>query len=132
MDKGSISQIPVIRLFISIFEKGSTGVLYLKKEVTEGSLKVLYFNRGKFYSAISNADVDKLDNILLAKKLVNEFTLKEINEEENITESKGKILVEKGIVTLEQLIECTKEQFKNIVLGVLKWNEGRFQFIEDS
>jgi hypothetical protein len=132
MNKGTISQITVIKLFISIFENGSSGVLYLKKETIEGALKVLYFNRGKFYSAISNADVDKLDNILLANKLINELKLKEVNAEENISESKGKILVEKGIITLEQLIECTKEQFRNIVSSVLKWEEGRFQFIEEA
>lgn len=132
MDKGTINQLTLIKLFISIFEKGSSGVLYLKKETLDGALKVLYFSRGKFYSAISNADVDKLDNILLAKKMVNELTLKEINAEENITESKGKILVEKGIITLEQLIECTKEQFRNIVISVLNWDEGRFQFIEET
>jgi hypothetical protein len=40
--------------------------------------------------------------------------------------------VEKGLLTLEDLIDCTKEQFRNIVLSVLKWNEGRFQFVDES
>jgi hypothetical protein len=40
--------------------------------------------------------------------------------------------VEKGLITLEDLIESTKEQFGNFVLSVLKWNEGRFQFVEES
>ncbi len=132
MNKGSLSQIPIVKLLITIFEQNSSGVLYLKKEGPEAALKVLYFNRGKFYAAISNSDVDRLENILLAKKLLDEKTLNQVNEEEHISESKGKILVEKGMITLEALIESTKEQFRNIVMSVLKWNEGRFQFVEES
>lgn len=132
IEKGSLNQIPLIKLLINIYEKNLSGVLYLKLEGPEGALKILYFNRGKFYSAISNSDVDKLENILLAKKWVDEPTLKKVNEEENVTESKGKILVEKGILSLEQLSEATKEQFKNILMSVLKWEEGRFQFMEES
>ncbi len=132
MNKGSLSQIPIVKLLITIFEQNSSGVLYLKKEGPEAALKVLYFNRGKFYAAISNSDVDRLENILLAKKLLDEKTLNQVNEEEHISESKGKILVEKGMITLEDLIESTKEQFRNIVMSVLKWDEGRFQFVEES
>ncbi len=132
MNKGSLSQIPIVKLLITIFEQNSSGVLYLKKEGPEAALKVLYFNRGKFYAAISNSDVDRLENILLAKKLLDEKALNQVNEEEHISESKGKILVEKGMITLEDLIESTKEQFRNIVMSVLKWDEGRFQFVEES
>ncbi|MCK4944127.1 MAG: DUF4388 domain-containing protein, partial [Candidatus Aminicenantes bacterium] len=132
MNKGSLNRIPIVKLLITIFEQNSSGVLYLKKEGPESALKVLYFNRGKFYAAISNADVDRLENILLAKKLLDEKTLNQVNEEEHISESKGKILVEKGMITLEDLIESTKEQFRNIVMSILKWNEGRFQFVEES
>ncbi|MCK4836951.1 MAG: DUF4388 domain-containing protein, partial [Candidatus Aminicenantes bacterium] len=132
IDKGSLNQIPLVKLLITVFEKNISGVLYLKREGPEGALKILYFSRGKFYAAISSSDVDKLENILLAKKLVDEATLNKVNEEENISESKGKILVEKGIITLEKLIESTKEQFKNILLSVLKWEDGRFQFVEES
>jgi hypothetical protein len=132
IQKGSLSQIPIIKLLIDIYETNASGVLYLKKEELGGVLKVLYFSRGKFYAAISNSDVDRLEFILMARKLLDEEAINRVNEEESISESKGKILVEKGLITLEQLIDCTKEQFKNIVKSVLKWDEGRFQYVEES
>jgi len=132
MNKGSLSQISIVKLLIDMYEQNSSGVLYLKKEEPVGSLKVIYFNRGKFYAAISNSDVDRLEYILMARKLLDEKTLNQVNEEEPISESKGKILVEKGLVTLEDLIDCTKEQFRLIVASVLKWTEGRYQFVEES
>jgi hypothetical protein len=132
MNKGSLSRTQIVRLLIDMYEKNSSGVLYLKKEGPEGALKVLYFVRGKFYAAISNSDVDRLEYILMARKLLDEKTLNQVNEEEPISESKGKILVEKGLITLEELIDCTKEQFRLIVGSVLKWTEGRYQFVEES
>ena len=90
IQKGSLSQIPIIKLLIDIYETGASGILYLKKEELGGVLKVLYFNRGKFYAAISNSDVDRLEFILMARKLIDEETINRVNEEENISESKGK------------------------------------------
>ena len=46
IEKGSLNQIPLIRLLINIYEKNLSGVLYLKREGPEGALKILYFNRG--------------------------------------------------------------------------------------
>lgn len=127
--KGSLKQISAIKLILSAVEQDFNGVLYLKKEE---ALKILYFNQGKLLGAISNLEKDKLEKLLVKKGLVDLFTVEEINQEESIAESMGKILVEKGLVTLEKLIEITKEQFEIIVRSVLKWEDGSFQFVDDS
>jgi hypothetical protein len=103
--------------------------LYLKKDE---ALKILYFSQGKLLGAISNLEEDKLEKILVKKGLVDLFTIEEINQEESITESMGKILVEKGLITLEKLIEITKEQFEIVVKSILEWEDGTFQFVDDS
>jgi len=127
--KGSLNQISMIKLLLSAVEEDFNGVLYLKKEE---ALKILYFNQGKLLGAISNLDEDKLEKLLVKKGLIDLFTVEEINQEESITESMGKILVEKGLITLDKLIEITKEQFEIVVKSILEWEDGSFQFVDDS
>ncbi|HLP47245.1 MAG TPA: DUF4388 domain-containing protein, partial [Candidatus Kapabacteria bacterium] len=128
-EKGSLKETPVMKLLLGIFEQALTGILYIKNEEV---LKVLYFNRGKLIWAISNSDEDKLENILAARNLVDPNTLLKIKREAHVSESIGKILVEKGLITLEELIESSKIQLKRIIISILKWKTGGFQFVKDA
>jgi hypothetical protein len=128
-EKGSFSEIPTVKVLLSVFELELTGILYMKNEDV---LKVLYFNRGQLVWAMSNASEDKLEDILIAKKLVDNETLVKVKAEEVVSVSVGKALVERGIITLEQLIESTKLQLRTIVRSVLKWDEGGFQFVKET
>lgn len=118
-----------MKLLLGIFEQALTGILYIKNEEV---LKVLYFNRGKLIWAISNSNEDKLENILAARNLVDPNTLLKIKREAHVSESIGKILVEKGLITLEELIESSKIQLKRIIISILKWKTGGFQFVKDA
>lgn len=128
-EKGSLKETPVMKLLLGIFEQAFTGILYIKKEEI---LKVLYFNRGKLIWAISNSDEDKLENILAARNLVDPSTLLKVKRESHVSETIGKILVEKGLITLEELIESSKIQLKRIISSILKWKTGGFQFVKDA
>jgi hypothetical protein len=128
-EKGSLKDTPVIKLLLTIFEQTLTGILYFKNDDV---LKVLYFNRGKLIWAISNSDDDKLENILIARELVDRDMISKIKREAHVSESIGKLLVEKGLITLEELIDTSKSQLRYIILSILKWKEGGFQFIKDA
>jgi hypothetical protein len=126
-EKGSLKDTPALKLLLTVFEQGLTGILYIKRE---DILKVLYFSRGKLIWAISNSDVDKLENILVAKDLVPAETIKKVKKQGRVSDSIGKLLVEKGLITLEELIESSKEQLRRIIISVLKWKDGGFQFVK--
>jgi hypothetical protein len=128
-EKGTLRNTPAIKLLLTVFEQGLTGILYVKHDDV---LKVLYFSRGKLIWAISNSDSDKLENILLAKNLVDPPTLQKVKKESHISESIGKVLVEKGLITLEELIDTSRDQLKRIIIDVLGWKDGGFQFIKDA
>ena len=128
-EKGSLKDTSVIKLLLTIFEQTLTGILYFKNEDV---LKVLYFNRGKLIWAISNSEEDKLENILIGRKLVDRDVMVKIKREAHVSESIGKLLVEKGLITLEELIDTSKSQLRYIILSILKWKEGGFQFIKDA
>jgi hypothetical protein len=128
-EKGSLRETPALKLLLTIFEQGLTGILYIKRE---DILKVLYFSRGKLIWAISNSDVDKLENLLLSRGLVDPVAIKKIKTQARVSDSIGKLLVEQGLITLEELIGATKEQLRRIIISVLKWKDGGFQFIKDA
>ncbi len=128
-EKGLLKDTPALKLLLTIFEQGLTGILYIKREHI---LKVLYFSRGKLIWAISNSDVDKLENILAAKNLVPMETINTVKKQARVSDSIGKLLVEKGLITLEELIESSKIQLKRIIKSILKWKDGGFQFIEEA
>ncbi len=127
-EKGTLKDTPPLKLLLTVFEQGLTGILYVKKDDT---LKVLYFSRGKLIWAISNSEDDKLENILLARNVVDQDTLLRVKKEAHVSESIGKLLVERGLITLEELIDSSKEQLKRIIFNILKWKEGGFQFVKD-
>ena len=116
-----------MKLLLALFEQGTTGVLYLKREDV---LKVLYLSRGKLIWAISNSDEDKLENILLSKNLVDPAVIKKVKRASRVSDSIGKLLVEKGLITLEELIDSSKQQLRRIILSILKWTDGSFQYVE--
>jgi hypothetical protein len=128
-EKGSLKDISAMKLLLTVFEQGLTGILYIKRE---DILKVLYFSRGKLIWAISNSDVDKLENILAAKGLVPMEAINNVKKQARVSDSIGKLLVEKGLITLEQLIESSKIQLKRIINSIFKWKDGGFQFVKEA
>jgi hypothetical protein len=128
-EKGFLKDTPVMKLLLAIFEQGATGTLYLKHRDV---LKLLYFSRGKLIWAISNSEEDKLEKILLSENLVDSAALLRVKKESHVSESIGKLLVEKGLITLEELIDSSREQLKRIILDVLKWPGGGFQFVKEA
>lgn len=128
-EKGSLRETSVMKLLLTLFEQALTGILYLKNDDV---LKVLYFNRGKLIWAISNSDDDKLENILIARNMVEIDILKKVKREAHVSDSIGKLLVGKGLITLEELIDTSKAQLKRIMRSVLKWKDGGFQFVKDT
>ncbi len=124
-EKGSLKETSIIKLLLTIFEEGLTGVLNLQNE---GITKSLYFNRGKLIWASSSVPGDKLENILISLNMVAPKNIERVRKGLDNAELLGKTLVEKGLLTLEDLIDSSKVQVKGIVLGTLRWKEGIFQF----
>ena len=117
-----------MKLLFALFEQGITGVIYIKNI---DLLKVLYFSRGKLVWGSSNSDEDRLDQILLTKYLVTEESITELKKEAKEDESLGKLLVEKGLITVEELIGAYRDQVKQIILSILRWADGSYQFVKE-
>jgi len=125
-EKGDFANIAAPALLLRIAESGLTGILYLKQEET---LKALHFDTGRLVWAISNSVEDKLERILLEGRLVDELELNRLRRQQSGA-ALGKSLLERGLLSVEQLVECTRMQFKRILDDVLAWTRGGFQVIE--
>ncbi len=128
-DQGSLKETAPAKLLLALYEQNQTGILYFRQSEI---LKVFYLNRGKISWAISSDDEDRLEHVLLAKKLVNPEVLLPYQANNKITESFGKVLVENGVLTLEGLITATREQVRHIVNSIMRWNGGSYQLAQES
>jgi hypothetical protein len=128
-DQGTLNETAPARLLLTLYEQKQTGILYFRQNEI---LKVFYLNRGKISWAISSDEADRIDHVLLAKKLVTPEVLAPYQTGNKISESFGKILVENGILSLDGLIQASREQVRLIASSVLRWSSGNFQLVQES
>ena len=127
-EKGLLSEIPIVKLLLIIFEEELTGILYIKRS---DIVKALYFRNGELVWASSNSELDKIENILVSKGLVKSIIIEELKEENKLVKPIGKLLLERGVITLGEFIKFTKEQLENIIISVLKWREGEYRYVKE-
>ncbi len=128
-DQGNLKETAPARVFLALYEQNQTGILYFRQNE---NLKVFYLNRGKISWAISSDNEDRLEHVLLAKKLVNPEVLAPYQAGNKITESFGKILVENGILSLEDLISAIRVQVRHIAGNTMRWSNGSYQLVQES
>jgi hypothetical protein len=128
-DRGILAETSPLKLLLAMDEQNQTGILYLRKNDV---LKVFYLNQGKISWAISSDEEDKIEHVLLSKKLVNPDALAPYLAGNKISESFGKVLVENGLISLETLINASRDQMKRITTSVLFWNSGTYQLESES
>jgi hypothetical protein len=128
-NNGTLVEINPIKLLLAMDEQNQTGILYIRKN---DILKVFYLNQGKISWAISSDAEDKIEHVLLANNMVNPDALAPYLAGNQLSESFGKILVENGLISLETLINASREQLKRIATSVLFWNSGTYQLEPES
>lgn len=127
-DQGTLTETAPVKLLLSLYEQGQTGILYFRQNEI---LKVFYLNRGRISWAISSDEADRIDHVLLAKKLIDPNILVPYQAGNKISETFGKILVENGVITLEVLIQATREQARLITMSVMRWSMGNYQLVQE-
>lgn len=92
--------------------------------------KALFFKDGKVVFATSNVASDRLGEVLLRKDKItreqNDLSLRALSRGKR----QGRVLVEMGALSPDDLWTGVQSQVREIVLGVFKWGEGQFHFEE--
>jgi len=128
-EKGDLRENPVIRILLQLHRRQLTGILYLKNA---SAMKVLYFMRGRLTWALSNAREDHLMHHVAHMTGVAPSILEGVRIEVPQEAQYGKALVERGVISLEALVESTRAQIRGIVGSVLEWESGSWQFTKDA
>lgn len=128
-EKGSLQDTRPIKLFIRICAKNLTGTLLLKNE---SNVITIYFNRGSFTWALASGPEYSLEKQLLKLGFISGQILDQLSLDTQEDAQKGKFMVEKGLITLEELIQASKAQITAIISAGLEMHGGTFQFISEA
>ena len=128
IEQGTLKDTSASEILLKGFAEDLTGVLYLKREEI---LKELYLREGKLVWAVSNSDVDMMENILIAENKVDAQTISLLKNDSKNMVDMGKSLVEKGILSFEEFVGYSKDQMDKILTSVLKWSDGVYYFSKD-
>jgi len=107
-------------------DEKKTGML----RVTSGpKVSKVYLNNGKIIYAMGSLKKGRLGQILKRDGIITEEQIQEclvVGREKK--QFLGKVLVDKGYISLETLKKYNKEQVEDILYNLLFWKEGKFEY----
>jgi|GEM_PF-5402644 len=125
-EKGNLQENLFGKLILSLFEKGVTGILYLR---VGGVLKEIYFNQGKIIWAMSTIEEEKLDQILLEEAKLDRTDMDQLKKEHHFSSTVSFLLEEKGMINKTQLNNAFTKQIKRIITHILTIGDGEYNFV---
>jgi len=128
MLKESFDNFSMHNLFHKIYTNAKTCVL--KIYFPENIVKTVYFSEGNIVFASSNAEKDKLVNILLKYKKINNEQLEIVMKQMDKTISLGRNLVNMGFITHKELIWAVKVQIVGIIHSIIIYENGEYSKID--
>jgi septal ring-binding cell division protein DamX len=122
--KGSISDISLPRLIGQLHRQSFEGTLRL---VIGSTAKVVYFKLGEIASAASNAETDRLANILIQAGRLTQEQLELAKSRVQAGGSLGKTLIAMGFLTPAELLRGAREQVRQILRSCFLLTSGSYQ-----
>jgi hypothetical protein len=126
--RGTLARLALPDLLRELQEARASGILSL---TSGGARKNLYFKAGRVVFAASNLPSDRLGEVLLREGKItpeqNEASVRALTQGRR----QGRVLVEMGALSPDDLWWAVQEQVREIVFSVFHWSEGQFHF-EDS
>ena len=92
-----------------------------------GATRVLYFRRGEIASAASNADEDRLPNILIREGRLTGPQVEMARAKQRPGISLGKTLIELGFLTPAELLQGARRQVRQILAAAFALRDGTSQ-----
>jgi hypothetical protein len=122
---GRLERVELPDLMWSMCERRVTGLL----EVTRGVItRKLYLQAGQVVFACSSDPNDRLGETLLRKGKISLEELEAVLGGLRSGKRLGQLLVDSGALTHDELVHAVVEQCRSVVLDVLSWSEGVYQF----
>jgi uncharacterized protein DUF4388 len=126
--KGSLGTMSVSDVFQWIEANRKSGTLQIE---TRNFWKKLYFRDGFIFFASSNREGERLGQFLIRKGVLDEATLQRcLDQARQVGDVRklSELLVERGVLTREQLMESLNELIQEIVYDSFLYESGDFEF----
>jgi hypothetical protein len=126
--KGKLEDMPVVDVLQFIYASRRSGTLHLESRDRRG---FVVFRDGNIAQASTNAAENNLGNILITKGLIEEGNLARAVEgqrEQYKGMPLGRILVETGLLSEEEVKAAVMEQIEGAVRDFVLWLDGDFVF----
>jgi serine/threonine protein kinase len=123
---GSLSSVPVPVLLFLCYHQGLSGQLVFSRR---GVNKTIYFDQGAIVFAASSEKEERLSEHLLRN---NRLSAEDFFRATQIVDATGQrmgtVLLQLGIISLEELTPLVVEHVSNIAYSVFDWTEGSYKF----
>ncbi len=123
---GDIKGMTIPWIFQDLRAGNKTGTVMFSREA---EAKKVYFRNGEIIYASSNLDADQLGSSLMrAGKITEERRVSAEEAARKTGKALGAVLVERGLITPQDLIAGAKLQVKEIVTSLYLWRDGSYRF----
>jgi hypothetical protein len=130
MIEGSLSEFNFGEILTLAGKNRKTGVIILKEP--EGREGKVYLKDGYVYFAESNVKRKPIGEMLIEAGKLSRNQLQAALEEQKRMNNRvrlGMILIDKGYISPQDLVNAVQEQISETVFQFFEWNEGSFVFI---
>lgn len=127
--KGDLETVDLPGVMGMVAENQKTGIFTVRRGMEE---KKLYFKKGRLIFASSTNENEKLGEVLQSNGLISRDKLLEVRKEQSSLSSQrlGMLFLEKGLISHDDLVSGLKAQVNSIILSLLEWWGGNFEFVE--
>ncbi|GBC85650.1 hypothetical protein HRbin11_02100 [bacterium HR11] len=126
-DHGTLDTSYIADVLAALYRSGRTGALRVEKGVF---LKTLYVQDGQVAYASSNAQSDRLGEVLVRHGLLTPEQLDDAMKRLQPDVSLGKVLVQLGYLSPKELVQGAHLQVAAVVDSLFQWTEGAYHFME--
>jgi len=126
-DHGTLDAYYIADVLAALYRSGRTGALRVEKGVF---LKTLYVQDGQVAYASSNAQSDRLGEVLVRHGLLTPEQLEDAMKRLQPDVSLGKVLVQLGYLSPKELVQGAHLQVAAVVDSLFQWTEGTYHFME--
>jgi hypothetical protein len=127
--KGTLDSLSMTDVLQVVAMAHKSGCMHI--DHPSGEAKRVYFENGAIVTASSTSPKDRLGELLIKMGLLTRPQLEASRAAEQATGIKqGAVLVNKGVVTEDQLNRALTRQINEIFFSLMVWQEGTFEFIE--
>ncbi len=125
--QGNLDTMPLAEIILFLSMSRKTGVLILKRDRVT---KKIYFENGEIVFAASSLPEERLGDILLRHGRISEAEYHESSFRIEPGKRQGRVLVELGVLSPEELWRLVCAQVESIVHSLFEWDGAYFEFLE--